>query len=140
MTTAASGHRAVPHTADLRIEAWAPNLEQCLAETVRGMVGSFVDVSGAAEVAVREVPLPSGDPAGQLVALLDEVIYRMDVDGHLPRRVSVEPGRDGFVAGLAMVDAEALPTFGAVPKAVALHELSVAENGGGWRCSVTLDV
>src|SRR5690606_26023650 len=105
-----------------------------------GMVGSFVDVSGAAEVTGREVPLPGADPAGQLVALLDEVIYRMDVDGHLPRRVSVESGRDGLMARLGMVDAAVLPTFGAVPKAVALHELSVAEDAGGWRCSVTLDV
>jgi SHS2 domain-containing protein len=41
-----AGHRTVPHTADLRIEAWAATREECLAEAVRGLVGSFAAVAG----------------------------------------------------------------------------------------------
>lgn len=135
-----SGHRAVPHTADLRIEAWAPSPQGCLAEAVHAMVESVVDVADAEQVATREVPLSGNDPAAWLVTLLDDVIYLMDVHGELPREVSVEPGDDGLVARLAMVDAEVLPTVGAVPKAVALHELRFSGDADGWRCSVTLDV
>ena len=42
---AGRGHRTVPHTADLRIEAWAPTREECLAEAVRGLVDSFAVVA-----------------------------------------------------------------------------------------------
>ena len=44
---AARGHRTVPHTADLRIEAWAPTREECMAEAARGLVGSFAAVAGS---------------------------------------------------------------------------------------------
>ncbi|WP_420884068.1 archease [Micromonospora sp. CPCC 205547] len=37
------GHRRVPHTADVRIEAWAPDQESCLAEAVDALVETFVD-------------------------------------------------------------------------------------------------
>jgi SHS2 domain-containing protein len=36
----------MPHTADLRIEAWAPTREECLAEAVRSLVDSFAVVAG----------------------------------------------------------------------------------------------
>lgn len=42
------GHRTVPHTADLRIEAWAPTAELCIAEAVRAMVWGFADLPMAA--------------------------------------------------------------------------------------------
>jgi hypothetical protein len=41
------GHRTVAHTADLRVEAWAPSREQCIAEAVLGTVAAFVDTSSA---------------------------------------------------------------------------------------------
>ena len=43
---AGRGHRTVPHTADLRIEAWGPAREGCIAEVVRGLVDSFAVVAG----------------------------------------------------------------------------------------------
>lgn len=33
-----SGHRSVPHTADLRIEAWAPTRDGCIRQAVLGTV------------------------------------------------------------------------------------------------------
>ena len=36
-----AGPRTVPHTGVLRIEEWAATREECLAEVVRGLVGSF---------------------------------------------------------------------------------------------------
>ena len=34
------GHRSVPHTADLRIEAWAPTRDGCIRQAVLGAVES----------------------------------------------------------------------------------------------------
>lgn len=40
-----SGHRSVPHTADLRIEAWAPTRDGCIRQAVLGTVESFLDLN-----------------------------------------------------------------------------------------------
>jgi len=54
------GHRSVPHTADLRIEAWGPTREDSIAEAVRGLVESFADISGTAYQHVTEHTLMPG--------------------------------------------------------------------------------
>jgi hypothetical protein len=38
MAGIAAGHRGVPHTADLRIEAWAPSRDGCIRQAVLGTV------------------------------------------------------------------------------------------------------
>jgi hypothetical protein len=43
---ATRGHRKALHPADLRIEAWGPTREDCIAEAVRGLAGSFAVVAG----------------------------------------------------------------------------------------------
>ena len=134
------GHRTVPHTADVRIEAWAPTREECLAEAVRAMVDSFADIRGVDPTATREVHLPAGEAADELTALLDEVVYRMDVAGEIPLRVRVSRHGTDLLARFAMADTTTAPQTGAVPKAVSLHELRFDRGSGGWTCAVTLDV
>lgn len=134
------GHRSVPHTADLRIEAWAPSVERCVAEAVRAMVGGFADVPPAAPAVVREFVVPAGDAAEQLVTVLDEVIYRMDTDGEIPRAVDVRREGADLRVALTMVSVAEAVAIGAVPKGVSLHRLRLDRDDGGWRCAVTLDV
>jgi SHS2 domain-containing protein len=79
-----------------------------------------------------------------LAAVLDEVIYQMEVYGRLPADVSIDE-RTGATAGqvevrFAAVPVEEVAVIGAVPKAVSLHELRFARAGGAWRCHVTVDV
>lgn len=135
-----SGHRAVPHTADLRIEAWAPTRDECIAEAVLGAVESFLDTSAAHPGRTHRCQLSAHSDEDLLVAVLDEVIYLLDTLGEVPVDLEIEPLGDGVDVELAMVDARGLPQVGAVPKAVSLHELSLAPGPTGWRCSVTLDV
>lgn len=37
----------MPHTADLRIEAWAPTRDGCIRQAVLGTVESFLDLESA---------------------------------------------------------------------------------------------
>lgn len=134
------GHRGVPHTADLRVEAWAPTREECLAHAVRGVVESFVDTAGARPTHARQVTLHAERDEDLLAALMDEIVYRLDTAGEVPVDVRIDAAPGGLRAGFRMADAGALPLTGAVPKAVTLHGLALHATGEGWACSVTLDV
>jgi len=134
------GHRLVPHTADLRIEAWGSTREDCVAEAVLGAVESFVDTTETDAAVACERLVEAATDEDLLVAVLDELIYLMDTTGQVPAGVVVVPCDVGAEVRFAMVDAERLPQVGAVPKAVSLHELSIIRDDGGWACSVTLDV
>ena len=136
------GRRTVPHTADLRVEAWAATREQCLAEAVRGVVDSFAAVAGVRPGRTEVRHIAAGPDEDLLVAVVDEVIYRLDADGAIPVRVAVRRAGDGGVdLVLSLADAGAVEIVGAVPKAASLHELRCAPDPAGrWSCCVIVDV
>ncbi|MET8989586.1 archease [Nonomuraea wenchangensis] len=138
--TAAAGHRPLPHTADTRIQAWAPTVGECIAQAVLGMAESFLDLDGAAVIGERDLDVEPGEPQDQLVAVLDEVIYLMDTTGQIPIRAEAEHGQHGLRLHLAMADVTAVSQTGAVPKAVALHQLTFEHHADRWTCTATLDV
>jgi SHS2 domain-containing protein len=132
------GHRSLPHIADIRIEAWAATREGCLAEAVAGLVEGFADVSGVAPAEHVTAELAADTDEDVLVAALDEVIYLLDTRGAAPVHTEVEPGGLRLRFGVAPV--EDVELTGAVPKAVALHELHFGPGEQGRSCTVTTDV
>jgi SHS2 domain-containing protein len=131
----------VPHTADVRIEAWAPTREACVAEAVTALVETFVDTAGAGPGAEREFRIPAGDDEDLLVGVLDEMIFRMDTEGELPLTTEVaDDDTGGLVVRWRTTDTDAVELTGAVPKAVSLHELRFAGDADGWSCAITFDV
>jgi SHS2 domain-containing protein len=138
----ARGHRTVPHTADLRIEAWGPTREDCLAEAVRGLVGAFAAVRGVRARDSLTLHLTAGSDEDLLVAALDEVIYRLDTGGQVPVSVDVRRAPDsGVLACFAVAPVAEAQITGAAPKGVSLHELRCGPDAAGrWSCSVTVDV
>lgn len=141
----ASGHGAVPHTADMRVEAWSPTAEGCIAEAVRAVVEGFADTSGATVVGERAYEVTAESDVDLLVSVLEEVVYRMDADGEIPLDVEVGSIRSagaglGLSVRFRMADAGTAVPVGAVPKAVSLHDLQLRGGPGGWTCRVTLDV
>ncbi|MCC9306273.1 archease [Kitasatospora sp. RB6PN24] len=141
----ASGHRAVAHTADLRLEAWSPTVAGCVTEAVRALVEGFADTSAARPVGDRTCEVTAATDEDLLVAVLEEVVYRMDADGEIPLDTEVfeirttAAGR-ALSARLRMADADTAELVGAVPKAVSLHDLHLRGGPGGWSCRVTVDV
>jgi protein archease len=138
----ARGHRTVPHTADLRIEAWGPTREDCIAEAVRGLVDSFADIRASGYQQVGERHLASGSDADLVAAAIDEVIYRLDARGEIPAAVEVSRARDGGIdLKLFTVQANTAQIIGAAPKAASMSGLTCAANPAGqWSCAVTVDV
>lgn len=140
MDSGEQGHRTVPHTADICVEAWAPTREGCVAEAVAGTVSYFVDVASVHPVTSRRVRISDTSDEDLLVGVLDEVIYLLETTGEVPVDVELEPVDGGTEVHFATADASGLPQVGAVPKAVSWHELRFGPGPRGWSCSVILDV
>lgn len=144
MAETGSGHRMVPHTADLRIEAWAPTREGCVAEAVRAAVETFVDLGGARASGVRRAALAADVDEDLLVAALEEMVYLLDTTGEVPVDVELTATSEGAEVTFGTTLVTDLEQIGAVPKAVSLHELRLGREEGPetprWTCSVTLDV
>nr|WP_225851121.1 archease [Streptomyces sp. HPF1205] len=136
-----SGHRAVPHTADVRVEAWGPNREECLAQAVTAMVETFADVRGVRPRAVRRARITGAGDEDLLAALLDEVVFRVEVDGEVPVGVDARATGDGALeVRLAVAPLAEMEITGAAPKGVSWSDLRVGPYADGWCCAVTIDV
>ena len=87
-----SGHRSVPHTADVRVEAWAPTRELCVAEAVAAVVESFLETPASTRATGAHVCRLTADSDDDLlVAVLDEVVYLLDTAGKVPIDVEIQP-------------------------------------------------
>lgn len=138
--TRSTGHRLLPHTADLIIEAWAPTREQCIAEAVQALVECFADTARATPVRTLSFGFPPGSDDALLVAVLEEALYVFEIFGVVPVATRVRLAEDGGVAGsFDAADVDDVQLVGSVPKAVTLHELEFGSTDG-WRCVVTVDV
>lgn len=135
-----SGHRTVPHPADVTIEAWGPTREGCLAEAVVGLSASFVDLARAKPVDTVTLELAAADDEDRLVAALDQLIYLLDTQGVIPLRADADIGAQTFRLTMPVASIDKVRTIGASPKAVALSGLEFRHTGDQWRCSATIDV
>lgn len=134
-----SGHRSVPHTADLRIEAWAPTRDGCIRQAVLGTVElPRPGIRARSPYQLRRLTADRDDDL--LVAVLEEVIYLLDTVGETPVDLRLRDVDGGVDVTFATTDASTLVQVGAVPKAVSLNELRFSQGRHGWRCAVTLDV
>jgi SHS2 domain-containing protein len=146
---ARQGHRTVPHTADLRIEAWAGSCEECVAEALRGLVDSVADVRGAVATRTAECELTGVSPADLLASAAEEIIYILDTAGQVPVSVQVRPAGHpghqqpaaGIILTLELANASAVEFVGAAPKAVSFHRLTCEPDASGrWSGTMTVDV
>lgn len=137
---APQGHKSVAHTADVRVEAWGPSRETCIAEAVLGMVEAFVDTSSMHPESVRHCRLEETDNEDLLVGVLDEVIYLLDTEEVVPVDVELEPDGTGIDVRFAVVDAARAVQVGAAPKGISYHGLRFGPGPSGWSCTVVVDV
>ena len=137
---AGTGHRTVPHTADLIIEAWAPTRERCLAEAVAALTDSCADTSRAAPTGKHAFRLGAGSDEQLLVAVLEEVLYVLDAHDQVPVTTHLAADGAGLSGWFDVVDVHEIPTIGSAPKGIAWSGLTFDDADGRWCCRVTVDV
>ncbi|WP_432194045.1 archease [Streptomyces sp. bgisy027] len=135
-----SGHRAVPHTDDVRIEAWGVSRERCLVEAALGMVECFADVTTVRPTSVERVRLAEDTDEGLLTALLDEVAVRLDEDGRVPVDLEADAAEGELDVRLALAELTDVRVTGIDPRGVSWHGLHIGPDPYGWSCAVTVDV
>ncbi|HEY8524081.1 MAG TPA: archease [Acidimicrobiales bacterium] len=147
------GHRAVAHTADVILEAWAPDLPGCLEEAVAALAEVYARPAASAEGAEdaepaegpapvgRPVRIPPGLPETQLVDLLDEVLFALDTEVDVPVAAEVRVTDGGALdAVLRLAPRDRVEPAGAVPKAISRSELAVRQTPEGVSCRFLVDV
>ena len=135
------GHRTVPHTSDVILEAWAPDLAACYEEAVAALLGTFLDVDRARVVDGRTVDVDATTADAGLLALLDEILFVLDTSDLVPVAAHVESGGPGTLrARLDCADPESVAATGAAPKAIARSELRVDVDPSQVRCTFLVDV
>jgi len=134
------GHRTLPHTADLLIEAWAPTRAECLAETVRALAEAVADVRFARPEGTVAFRVTGPDDPALLRDLLEEVVVLVEVEGVVPAAVSVVEDDGALLATLGVVPLDRVETVGPAPKAVTRHQLALEPRPDGWHSRVLVDV
>ena len=131
----------IDHTADLGLAARGATRDELFANTALGMMSIIGDAERVAEAETRPVRATADDPAALLAAFLGELLFLLEVDGFVTRRVEVESVTDRDVRATAY--GEPLGPHHELKteiKAVTHHDLSVEQRDGTWHATVLFDV
>lgn len=134
------GHRLLPHTADVIVEAWGPDVAACCEEAVAALAAVHLDAAQAAVTDRHPAHLPPAPPDRLVLAALDEAIFLLDTADGVPVAAEVRPAADGGLdVTFQLADPATVEPTGAVPKAVS-SEVELDEGADGVRCRVVVDV
>ena len=129
-------------TADVGIMAYGDTLHELFANAARGMFTLMVESGTARPAKVVLVEARGGDLPSLLVAWLNELLFRCDVDGWAPADVRVLEVEGGRVQGELLGEPAdpARHRFKGVVKAATYHLLECQREGDRWRARVVFDV
>jgi homoserine kinase len=142
--TVGAGFEITEHTADLGLRLWAPSQPVLFEQAALALSSLLCD---PATVEPRETftvvaEAPAGSPDALLVAWLNELLYRVETDGIVLSRFTVEGLTRRYVSARAQgepIDQRRhQPRF--IVKAATYHDLSVRQHEGRWEATVLLDV
>ncbi len=131
----------IDHTADIGLAARGATREELFANAALGMMSIIGDAENINEAETRPVRVTADDPAALLAAFLGELLFLLEVDRFVTRRVDVESVTDTNVRATA--HGEPLGPHHELEteiKAVTHHDLSVEQRGDTWHATVLFDV
>jgi SHS2 domain-containing protein len=129
-------YRFVEHVGEVEVELEAPS-EAGVFEAALAAFAELAAADGAGEPAQHDFELEASDRALLLVDWLNELVYLAEVERFIPERVVSLKLADGRLRA-TVAGRRDQPRH--LVKGVALSNLELAEEGGGWRGRVVLDV
>jgi len=137
-----SGFETFEVTADVGIMAWGDTLQELFGNAARGMFALIIEPGTASPAKALPVEASGADLPSLLVAWLNELLYRCEVEEWAPSDVRVLALEGCRVRG-ELVGEPADPVrhrFKGVVKAATYHLLECRRDGDRWRARVVFDV
>ena len=140
------GWTLIEHTADVGLELRAATIDELFVDAAAGLVDVITDAASVEPHAERAVEVEAAALDLLLVAWLEELLYRFDVDGELYARgaARVVEGASGAWSVQARLAGERFDSarhpLKVQVKAITYHELEVARDEQGWRARVIFDI
>ena len=131
-------YRILEHTADIGIEATAPDIPSLFSEAVRATAAVILDADPGEPADPVSVAVDADDLGALLAALLGEALWTFESTGRLPVRAELEVSDTSAAGTLGVVDD--VTVGGPAIKAVTYHQLLVERASDGWRAQVFFDV
>ena len=136
------GYQLLEHTADLAVVGRGRDLAEALQWLAIGMFSVLADLDAVFPRESIDVEVSSADRESLAVDWLNELLFRYEAEGFLPRKFSVAVDESGTSLRARCTgepaDAERHSTRPAV-KAATYHALEVTHNGE-WRVHVVVDI
>jgi SHS2 domain-containing protein len=131
-------YRILEHTADIGIEAVAPDLPALFSEAVRATAAVILDADPPVADGRTPVSVATDDLGALLAEVLSEALWHFESTGALP--VAAELDVSGTTAAGTFRTRVDVTVGGPAIKAVTYHQLSVEPAVDGWRARVFFDV
>jgi protein archease len=131
-------YRVLDHTADIGIEATAPDIPTLFSEAVRGCAAVMLDAEPTQPTATAPVAVEADDLGALLAALLGEALWTFESSGRLPVGADLEVSSTTAAGTFGVVND--VTNGGPAIKAVTYHQLLVERVPDGWRAQVFFDV
>ena len=136
------GFEFVEHTADLGVVAHGEEFGEALAQIATGMFSVIVNLEAVAPRKPLKILVTSTDREALVVDWLNELLYRYEADGFLPKEFHVSVKSGGTALEATCLGEPADPErhhLRPAVKAATYHGLRVSDDGE-WRIDVVLDI
>jgi len=136
------GFRLLDHTADVRVQATGDDFVEALSWVATAMFSVIADLDAVETRQTIEVAVKSDDRETLVVDWLNELLYRFEAEGFLPKVFHVSVNEGGTEINARCGGESADPDRHRIRpgvKAATYHDLEVVHNGE-WRIQVVLDL
>jgi SHS2 domain-containing protein len=137
-------YQFLPHTADAKFDAFGASLEEAFGNAALAMFSIIVDTGHVKPALEEEIAVSGHDDKSLLYNFLEELLFLIDTKGfllHEIKKITITHGENltltATVAGDMHLDQYIIT--GEV-KAVTYSEMEVAEEEGGFRVRVVVDL
>ena len=140
--TVAARYEILEHPADVGLLARGATQAELFENAAAGMMEIAVEPAGVAEREQKRIVAEATDREALLVNFLQEVLWLVDGESWLARRVVVEQISGTSVSATAFGEPRnpARHAMRLIIKAVTYHQLSVRQQSEGWRAEVYFDI